>query len=39
MMQKKVEDLGTSTSWKKVWYLKEPKEMDYEGRWLADLSA
>ena len=34
MMQKKAEDLWTSASWKNVWYLEEPREMDHEGRWL-----
>ena len=33
-MQKKAEKLGTNISWKRVWYLREPNEMDHEGRWL-----
>ena len=34
MVQKKADDLGINTLWKKVWYLGERRKVDHEGGWL-----
>ena len=34
MVQKIADGLGISTSKKEVWYLRECRKVDHEGRWL-----